>query len=398
MRAVSLSFPGRFEDAFLYMGRLFTITENHSVRVYDMESIVNKIEDDKALLDAPTLLFFRNGWIDSERFRPRLDDELSKNAFLRAIDKLESEPIQITADYAHPTEWDLNITADVLLDLNIYNRRAYIGTNKGLYHLDLDWEAESITPVSKAQKRLDAKCVHTTARYGTVNASCGSEGWFSFLDDFELGTSNARREKHVPEYSLRTNWLDFDVVNYATTISPTLFSSVRSSAFQALSESKSNFNFEQENWIVTDLADEEFSLDSLFNDLNHGFSLEKLQFVHNSSQALFLSTYDGYLFALGLKRDGFSAPTISYVSKFEGLQGLVSSLHTVRAGGSPGLVLETDEQILLFAHRKFIPLFHDEVISIRTFSYAQHYRNVVSITTSDKVILVAIFDDDAIMQ
>lgn len=395
MKVVSLSFPGRFEDAFLYMGRLFTITENHSVRVYDMEYIVSKLEDDKALLDAPTLLFFRNDWIDSERFRHRLSDELNKKAFLRAIDKLESEPIQITTDYVHPVEWDLKITADVLLDLNIYNGRAYIGTNKGLYHLDLDWEAESITPVAKAQKRLDAKCVHTTAKYGTVNASCGSEGWFSFLDDFELGTSNTRKEKHVPEYSLRTNWLDFDIVNYPTTISPTLFSSVRTAASQALSESKNNFNFEQESWIITDLEDEEFSLDSLFDNLNYGFSLENLQFVHNSSQALFLSTYDGYLFALGLKRGSFSAPTVSYVKKFEGLRGLVSSLHTVSAGGGPGLVLETDEQILLFERRRFIPLFHDEVISIRTFSRSQHYRNVVSITTSDEVILIAIFDDEA---
>ncbi|MEA5417596.1 hypothetical protein VB712_00070 [Spirulina sp. CCNP1310] len=395
MKVVSLTFPGRFEDAFLYMGRLFTITENHSVCVYDMKRIISKLEEEKDLLDAPTLLFFRNDWIDSEQFRHRLGDELKKKAFLRAIEKLESEPIQITTDFVQPIEWDLGITADILLDLNIYNGRAYIGTNKGLYHLDLDWEAESITPIAKAQKRLDAKCVHTTARYGTVNASCGSEGWFSFLDDFDLGASNTRREKHIPEYSLKTNWLDFDVVNYPTSISPTLFSSVRTAASQAFSESKQNFDLEQERWIVTDLEDEEFSLDNLFDNLNHGFSFENLQFVYNSSQALFLSTYDEYFFALHLERRSSSAPTVSRVSDFKGLKGLVSSLHTISAGRKPGLILETDEQILLFANCKFIPLFHDEVISIRTFSRSRHYRNIVSITTSDEIKLIAIFDDKA---
>jgi hypothetical protein len=395
MRAVSLTFPGRFEDAFLYMGRLFTITENHSVRVYDMEYIVNKLQDDETLVDAPTLLFFRNDWADNERFRHRLSDELSKKNFLRAIDKLESEPIHITADYAHPVEWDLKITADVLLDLNIYNGRAYIGTNKGLYHLDLDWEAECIAPIAEAQKRLDVKCVHTTAKYGTVNASCGSEGWFSFLDDFELGSSNTRRQKHMSEYSLKTNWLDFDIVNYPTTISPTLFNSVRTTAAQAFNRSSNNLNIEQDDWIVTDVEDGEFSLDSLFTSLEYKLSLGNLQFVHNSSKALFLSTYDGYLFALGLKRGSISTPTISYVSEFGGLTGLVSSLHTISVGSGPGLVLETDEQILLFARRRFIPLFHDEVISIRTFPNSQHYRNIISLTTSDKVTLIAIFDDEA---
>ncbi|MGB3514836.1 MAG: hypothetical protein WBA43_00165 [Elainellaceae cyanobacterium] len=395
MKFVSMSFPGRFEDAFLYMGRLFTITENQSVRVYDMKYIVSKLEDDKALLDAPTLLFFRNDRMDSNRFRDRISDESNKKAFLRAVDKLASEPINITTDDVHPIEWDLKITADVLLDLNIYNGRAYISTNKGLYHLDLDWEAESIVPIDKAKKRLDVKCVHTTAKYGTVNASCGSEGWFSFLDDFQLGTNNTRREKHIPEYSLRTNWLKYDIVNYPTTISPTLFHSVKIPASQPLSKTKNNSSLELEDWIVTDVEDEEFSLDSLFNNLNHGFSLENLQFVHNSSQTLFLSTYNGHLFALRLEGGGLSLPSISYVSEFEGFRGLVSSLHTVSLGGKPGLVLETDEQVLLFAHGKFIPLFHDEVVSIRTFSRSQHYRNVVSITTSDEVILIAIFDDEA---
>jgi hypothetical protein len=394
MKVVSLRFPGRFEDAFLYMGQLFTITENHSMCIYNMKYIVNMLEDnDKALLDAPTLLFFRNDLIPSKRFPDRLGD---KEVFLRAIDKFESEPIQITPDYVHPIEWDLDIE-DILLDLNIYNGRAYIGTSKGLYHLDLDWKAESIKPIDRVQKRLDVKCVHTTARYGTVNASCGSEGWFSFLDDFELGTSDTRKRKYVSEPSLRTDWLNFDIINYRTTISPNLFSSIRTSASQALSESRNNFNFEEETHreseIVTGFTDEEFSLDSLFNNLNNEFSLENLQFVHNSSKALFLSTYDGYLFALGLNSDGFSDPTVKYVKKFEGLRGLVSSLHTVGGLGGGGLVLETDDQILLFAHSRFIPLFHDEVISIRTFPRSRHYHNVVCITTSDEVRLITIFDD-----
>ncbi len=396
MRVVSLSFPGRFEDAFLYMGRLFTITENHSVRVYDMSHIVN-IPQDKALSDVLTHLFFRNDKLDTKDFHNRLNDESEKRDFLNTVDRLEAEQLQINSQNAHPVEWDLKISADILLDLNIYNGRAYIGTNKGLYHLDLDWESEIIKPITEAKKRLDAKCFHTTAKYGTVNASCGSEGWFSFLDDFDLGIENTHKEKHILEPSLRTNWLDYDIVNYPTSISPTLFASVRI-ASQEISASKKSPNFEQERWIVTDFEDEDknFDLASLFATSKSGYKLclENLQFVHNSSQALFLSTYDGKLFALGLKMHGSSIPTASYIREYEGLSSLISSLHTIYSGNKGLVVLETDEQVLLFAGGKFIPIYDDEVISIRTFSRSKYYRNIVSITTANEVLLIAIFDDD----
>jgi len=392
MRVVLLRFPGRFEDAFLYMGRLIAITENHSIRVYDMEHIVKKLEEDKALLDVPTLLFCRNDRIEYGSYRPRVDD--GKAAFLKAVEKLESSSIYIDEKFVQPVEWDLTIKADILLDLNIYNGRAYIGTNTGLYHLDLDWEGEQVALIGTAQKRLDAKCIHTTAKFGTVNASCGSEGWFSFLDDFGLGGNGSPKQKRIPEYSLRTAWLDFDIVNYPTTVSPTLFSSLRTTSIQDIAESKNNF--EQENWIVTDIKEGEFNLNRLFvNPNNHHFEPEDLQFVYNSSKALFLSTYNGNLYALGLTRGSGNDPSVSYVSQYEGLKSLISSIHTINAGNGPGLILETDEEILLFARRRFIPIFDDEVISIRTFSRSRHYQSIVSVTTANEVLLIAIFDEES---
>jgi hypothetical protein len=359
-----------------------------------MESVVNKLEENKVLLDAPTLLFFRNDLIKSPGFRDRLDNENGKESFLKAVNRLASEPIKITTDFVKPVEWDLKIPADIMLDLNIYNGRLYIGTNTGLYHLDLDWEAKTTKPINTAQKRLDAKCIHTTAKYGTVNASCGFDGWFSFLDDFDLGMSNSRKEKHNFEYSLRTAWLDFDLVNYPTTVTPTLFNSVKNIFPKQLIKSKKNV--EPEEWIITDfLEDNKFELNSLFVNLNSPdkIDIEDLQFVHNSSKTLFLSTYNGQLFALGLKTSSLNNPTVSYVKKYDGLNSLVSSLHTLSGGNSSALVLETDEQVILFAHNTFTPVFDGEVISIRTFSGSKHYRNIISLTTSNEVLLIAIFDE-----
>ncbi|MBD2448051.1 hypothetical protein H6G76_12910 [Nostoc sp. FACHB-152] len=343
----------------------------------------------------PTAIL-RNDWIDHERFRHRINDETGKAEFLRAIEQIQSLSIEIDTDFIEAVEWDLRINADILLDLNIYNGRLYVGSNTGLYHLDLDWESESLAPIDDTKKRTDAKCIHTTAKYGTVNASCGSDGWFSFLDDFDLGINDGRQEKHISEYSLRTAWLDFDIVNYPTTVTPTLFNSVRTAFLEEVIESKNNL--EQEKWIVTDLEEQnKFDLNSLFVKLNSGNAIdpEDLQFVHNSSQALFLSTYNGELLALGLKRSGSSAPTVSYVRKYEGLGSLVSSIHTISIGNGPGLVLEMEGEVILFARRKFTNIFDSEVISIRTFARSKHYRNITSITTSNEVVLIATFDEEA---
>lgn len=208
--------------------------------------------------------------------------------------------------------------------------------------------------------------------------------------------NNGRQEKYISEYSLRTAWLDFDIVNYPTTVSPTLFNSVRNAFVEEVIESK--HNLEQEQWIVTDLEEQnKFALNSLFRNLDsvNAIDTEDLQFVHNSSQALFISTYNRELIALGLKRSGSSDPTISYVRKYEGLGSLVSSIHTISVGNGPGLVLEMEEEVLLFVRRQFIPIFDSEVISIRTFARSRHYKNITSVTTSNEVVLIATFDEEA---
>ncbi|MEH2411624.1 hypothetical protein [Nostoc sp.] len=395
MKFVSIRFSGIFEDAFLYMGRLIIITEDNSVRVYNMKDVVNKLEEDETLLDAPTLLFFRNDLIDQAEFSERLNDDTGKADFLKAIEQIELKSIEIDANFIEYVELDLKIKADILLDLNIYNRRLYISTNKGLYHLDIDWESENITPINEPQKRLDTKCIYTTAKFGTVNASCGSEGLFSFIDDFSLGMNNTPKQNHIPEYSVRNAWLNFDVVNYSTTINSTLFNTLKTQSQQEPLESKKNF--EQESWIVTDLNKSEFDFNNLFvnSNLENKIDLENIQFVYNSSKSLFLSTYDGSLFILGLDNNSSSPiPRVSYSYQYRGLGSLVSSIHTLGVKKA-GIILEMDEQVLLFAHGKFIPIFNSEVISIRTFAGSRHYKNIVSLTTSNEVLLIAIFDEEA---
>jgi len=393
MKYLTLKFPGRFEDAFLYMGRLVIITENHSIRIYDMEDIVNQLQEDRAFLDLPTLLFFRNDLTEDPKFTQRLRNKSRKNDLINAFNNFKSASVYIDDKFGEPTEWNIDISDDILLDLNIYNGRIYIGTSAGLYHLDLDWESEEITQIGTIQKRLDTKCVYTTAKCGTVNASCASDGCFSFVDDFNLGGDEFHREMQISESSLRTSWLDYDIVNYATAVSPSLYNSIRTAIPQEVDEAKKNL--ETEEYIITDFIRDQWTLNSLFENskFNGILNLENIQFVQNSNQALFIRTYEGDLYTLSLQKESTRNPSLARYNRYTGLNHIVSSIHTIRLDKG-GTIIETDENILLFARKHFIPIFDGEVISIRTFPRSKHYQRLVSVTTADEVILIAIFDDE----
>src|SRR5271165_6854506 len=74
-----------------------------------------------------------------------------------------------------------------------------------------------------ARSMKASRCVSTSAKYGTINASCGNEGLLSAIDDFESsGHARFPGLELTAEKSLRSSWLDHDVVNYAAVDSLTL--------------------------------------------------------------------------------------------------------------------------------------------------------------------------------
>ena len=68
MRPLGLFLSGRFEDAFLYMGYIIALTEEKTIRTYNLERITSQLEADYPdLVPIPTLLFSRNNWWSNQR-------------------------------------------------------------------------------------------------------------------------------------------------------------------------------------------------------------------------------------------------------------------------------------------------------------------------------------------
>ena len=140
MNIVTLFLPGSYEDAYLYMGRLLTLTVERSLRIFDMESIIHQIE---TLYPEPyplfTWLFLRNDWISSTQFRSLLANNQIASAFISAFDLIPQDKAIELTDISPQIEHSIDISTKVILDLTIYNKRIYICSDSGLYHIDSEW-------------------------------------------------------------------------------------------------------------------------------------------------------------------------------------------------------------------------------------------------------------------
>ncbi|MGA7701930.1 MAG: hypothetical protein WCB27_20165, partial [Thermoguttaceae bacterium] len=82
MRTVSIFIPGRFEDAFLYFGRLVALTENQSLRFYNMERLIESLEEEfPDAIPLLTWLFVRNDWLASGQFKSLMQSPELRRGF-----------------------------------------------------------------------------------------------------------------------------------------------------------------------------------------------------------------------------------------------------------------------------------------------------------------------------
>jgi hypothetical protein len=384
MKIVKLLLPGRFEDAFVYMGRIVALTEQRTIQFWDYDKIVSSVaETNPGCNPAPALAFSRNDWLSSSVLSAIMANTEIADSIASAFDKFPQPFLEISGHEFCISEDDLAIPARVLLDMNIYLSRIYIGTDIGLYHVDGDWENGS-TVLNTPRKRTEARCLRTTVGYGAVNASCGSEGLFSAEDDFGwTGRRNSFRK--VATESFRCGWLHFDLMNYSSEALPLLLKS------EYETTSRGERKPEHEGRVVTAIAKESVDLSYLFDLIRHEYQVEtnSIQYMYNSNSVLFIHTFDGHFYSLGVATRKGDRPRLTFRRTYKGAQTRILSANWT----SVGLVLETDHRVLLFAHNEWFPIHESEVISIRTFPRSRRYRNTVIMTTEEGVLIAGVFDN-----
>ena len=389
MRSFGLFLPGNFEDAYIYMGRLLILTAERSLRFYDIEKIVGGIEEQMPQFQPLfTYLFTRNDWLASTQFKSLLKNHEFLNTFLSIFHQASKEPyFEIKENPKHlQFEFELGIPANVLLDMAVYNQRLYFGADTGLYHLDAVMESEYVQVPNAPVKRHDGRSMNTSAGYGSINVSCGNDGLFSGFDEFGWITKDGKRPlSRTAEKSVRTAWSGQDLINYLTATTPILLTGVH--------EKSTSKGLETEKTVLTNIGAEKIDLDYLFEKI---FAVEmeelaSIRYIYNSNNVFFIYTTQGDLFTIGVGKRGQDI-TVQYtrVHKNEQANTRILSMHPTNVG----LVLETDDQILLFANGNFLPIINSSVLSVRTFMRSKRYKNIVAITREDGVLVTSFFEEN----
>jgi hypothetical protein len=378
--------PGEFEDAFIYMGRLIIITAEKSIRILNFDHIVEKL-----LLTHPNshsvlnLAFSRNDWLSNNQFRSLMKDDeireavLSKFSLLSQHDRLEIDDVEDCVQL----EQDLNIPGYVILDMLLYYKRMYIAADTGLYHIDFDWGNDYVLIEGSPVKKFDARCITTSAKYGSINTSCGDEGLFSAIDDFGWSHLTFNRNmKKVANKSIRSLWSNYDLVNYS---SPTSLSLLKSTVEKQTIDSSA---FEKA--LLTEIGTESIDLEYILESINidTGNDLDTIQFVYNSANTIFVHTTEGTFYSIGIRKVSDDRPKVSFTRTYKGRDTQVLSMNSC----SSGMIVETNNTVWLFSNREWFPIVESEVLSVRTFLRSKRYKNLVLITNEEGLFITSVFD------
>lgn len=392
MKIAKILFPGQFQDAFAYRGRIALFTKNHSIRFIELDRFAKELE---ALfpnsIPITRMLFARNDWLLNPQFRDLIRNPKIRAACLEAANSILNPPNFEEKPYRE-AEWDVGVDYDFLLDLNIYNGRVYVGNENGLFSSDVDWKhVRDEKPTF--EERQDGTTIGISARYGTVNVSSPDRGLYSSIDEFNvLGLENSGCFTDVAKNSLRSSWCQYQVVNYTGSAGVEIYPT---------SHEKKSFGAkgEKEREVLSSIVtDSPFGLAHIpLAPTQKGSNLkripwEKIDFSFNLNQAFYLHQQDGPFCIVKIaykeRRDAYLKSVVFGHQKFD---KRILSYHEV----SGGAVLETLSKVqLLTDDGDIIDLHPKPPISIRTYPKSKSYQSLVTIVDEEGLWLHTLIPDE----
>ncbi|MGW1450992.1 hypothetical protein ACWCO3_22285 [Micromonospora sp. NPDC002411] len=368
MPSFEITIPGEFEDAFLYMGRLFVATPEMDIRSVDLRDCLS---DDifGAVTPLTEMFFLRNDHFS----QPMVRSLLTEPALNRAVRR------EATADarILYPRFADgLNESlfgAGAVLDFQMYNKRLYVSTTNGLFHFDLNLD-DSRPEVLRSEKRFSARCLSTSIKNGTAIASCGDNGLRVALDEFDW----ARRDighsfTDVSRASRRATWVGYSLVNYP---------SVSSLEFlKGQKEDLPDHKGARADYVVTGFEHDDGALEQLKPDL------DGLDFVFNNGPSFFGQRKSGQ-YTFTKHRFSTRYKVFGHNDKPSRTGKLPEAL-SAHGLGDGGIVVETFDNVTLLREEGVERIFEGQSVKVRTFPNSRNHMNVVIVISDDALHLIS---------
>ena len=219
--------------------------------------------------------------------------------------------------------------------------------------------------------------------YGTVNVSCGNDGLFTSFSELDLIQMQVQPDlEKLADKSLRTAWFDKDLVNYSSYTQPFLLEGYHT----RLSEERVDLPASE--------SIKQIDLGYLFERINREYTIDEhsIQYIYNSNKVLFIHTFEGNFYSLGMQRSASGELKVRFTRTFKGADMRILSVNSTKLG----LVIETDNRILLFANSKWHSILESEDLSVRAFPRSKRFQNIVVLTTEEGIWIISLFDESVL--
>ncbi|MFN2643070.1 MAG: hypothetical protein ABR548_14485 [Actinomycetota bacterium] len=386
MKILSFFIPGDYEDVYLYMDHLLLLERDGQLVLVPLGGIVDQVSEvSDDLASVAQGLLRRNDIFTTTR------ESSVSLAALSGLSRLPSSTIEI-----RPKNLELVDTAIIgppgrLLALAVYYRRAYFGTTKGVFDVDLDFDDLRSNHGRGVRPRIDGRCVALSARLGAISVSLGKQGLYSSFGEFGSESASSEELEFVTQPSARTGWLGDDLINYGSRVELSLFRSALEEVHRpSIEEVEDEFGGRPTTKRLVGFSEDGISDRDLASSAGDRFqvSYEDIQFVWNSRRYFFIRTYAGSIFSLRPRQHGRTVEDFA-VSPRPRLESRVVSAHVT----ANGLVLETDDRVVLYSERAFHTLYEGEVATIKSFPRSVRYRHIVAATVDDGVLIQCALDE-----
>jgi hypothetical protein len=364
--ALRLFVPGNFEDAFVYMGTLLAVTDDHEIVSTNYDRLVEDTIDSPNLDVLYKLFLLQNDWLSQDGTQELLRDRLVRRSVVRRLTSGD-EWLGLPEEWDSRIEYENLLGQGTLLDLQIYNQRLFAGTTSGMVQADLFADSGEVE-FSAPRKRTDARCLSMSIRYGAVAASCGSDGLLLSFDEFsELDYEAPGELVRAPvAASVRTSWLGYHLINYGS-----------ATQSQALRSGYSLPRGGRRTVVVTEVAADERLIAPERQDQ------EGLDF-HFNAHSTFFSHYASGRYEVRRRR--WASGRLGKVeSRYEGEMSRPLSTHEVLGG----FVAETYSDVYLINDDGASRLYSGEAIAVRTFPNSRRYRNLVLVVSENGLHVIS---------
>lgn len=396
MRVAKLYFEGQFEEAFIYRKRLLIFDTSKNLRVYNLRHFSSRLSRYGDRIPFYEWLFERCDWLTNEQAMSYFKSPINNEYAIQALEKCANDPLTLKLrDFEPENKYKFpNARYDDILDLIIYNGHLYVGSDEGLYHANAEWESNSVN-LQPLEKRTEHEAVQMSARFGTINLSCGEDGLFSLIERYEnsaVGVDKSKEFKKIEKKSFASNWCKFDLINYPEFATPQFFQT---------KTDKTQIRVEHDTTVIADIAPIGKSVwDIPYKNKPRKrapIETEELAYTFNSNRTFFGATADGTVYRSPLvyckeKQEPERRPIQSTGIRL-GSERILST-HAVPI--LEGAVVEHFETVLFMHKKGVMELLREPVHVLRTFPQSHQYQNLVLAITDDGLWLMSVFDEEKI--